>query len=235
MQRSLLTLILLFPFVSFSQETSKGFTAVGLMGSLDYTNRTLDFSDVNGWVATARDQNEIGNIGFMVYSQVQYKFNNRLRLEGGVGYSNRSYKTKSEDLHWVTNDPDLPVKSRTVHRFKYISLPLNVQYDIYTHNKFRLFAIAGIATNIFLARRTQVQSSLANGNNNDYSFSKRSGYTTFSAIARCGVGLDYQVMKHFTVRIEPYYQRTIRSITVDDHAKEYIYVLGVATGIFYSF
>lgn len=231
-----LFILLLLPATAFcQQEKSKGFTAVGLMGSLDYTNRTLDFTAENEWVAAMRNRNEIGNTGFTVYSQVRYKFNSRLSIEGGVGYTNRSYKTKSEDLHWTSDDAALPVRSRIIHRFKYITLPLNINYNLYTHNKIRLFATAGIATNIFLARRTKVQSTLADGSDNDYAFSKRSGYTTFTATARGGVGLDYQVMKRFALRIEPYYQRTIRSITADDTAKEYIYALGVTTGMFYSF
>jgi hypothetical protein len=231
-----LFILLLAPVTAFcQQEKSKGFTAVGLMGSLDYTNRTLDFTAGNEWVAAMRDRNEIGNTGFTVYSQVRYKFSSRWRIEGGVGYINRSYKSKFEDLHWTSDDAALPARSRTIHRFKYITLPLNINYSLYTHNKIRLFATAGVATNIFLARRTKVQSTFTNGSNSDYAFSKRSGYTTFTATARGGVGLDYQVMKRFTLRIEPYYQRTLRSITADDTAKEYIYALGIATGMFYSF
>lgn len=236
MRHLLLILLILPSAITFGQqEKSKGFTAIGLMGSLDYTNRTLDFTAENEWVAATRDRNEIGNTGSAVYSQVRYKFNNRLSVEGGVGYSNRSYKTKFEDLYWTSDDPALPVKSRTIYRFKYITLPLNINYSVYTHNKIRLFVTAGVATNIFLARRTKVQSTLADGKDNNYAFSKRGGYTTFTATARGGIGFDYQVMKRFTLRIEPYYQRTIRSITADDTAKEYIYALGLATGLFYSF
>jgi hypothetical protein len=236
MQHSLLILFIFIPALAFGQqEKAKGFTAVGLMGSLDYTNRTLDFVAENEWVAAMRNRNEIGNTGFTVYSQVRYKFNSRLSIEGGVGYANRSYKTKSENLHWTSDDAALPVKSKTIYRFKYITLPLNINYNIYTHNKIRLFAAAGVAANIFLARRTKVQSSFANGTNNGYAFSKRSGYTTFTATARGAVGIDYQVMKRFTLRIEPYYQRTIRPITADDTAKEYIYAFGLATGMFYAF
>lgn len=235
MQRYFFILLIVFPIAGFSQQKSKGFTAIGLVGSLDYTNRTLDYSAENEWVAAMRNTNEVGNTGFMVYSQVQYTFSKRLRVEGGVGYSNRSYKTKFEDLHWTSDDPDLPVKSRTIHRFKHITLPLNLNYSIYTKNKVNVYITAGIATNIFLARRTKVESPEAHGGDRGYSFSKRSGYTKFTATARAGAGIEYLVMKRFSLRIEPYYQRTVRSITTDDGAKEYIYAFGLATGMFYLF
>lgn len=235
MQRYLFIVLFIFPIAVFGQQKSKGFTAIGLVGSLDYTNRTLDYSAANEWVASMRNTNEVGNTGFMVYSQVQYTFNKRLRVEGGVGYSNRSYKTKFEDLHWASDDPNLPVKSRTIHRFKHITLPLNINYSIYTKNKFNVYITAGIATNIFLARRTKVESMDARGEDSGYAFSKRSGYTKFTATARAGAGIEYLVMKRFSLRMEPYYQRTIRSITTGDGAKEYIYAFGLATGMFYIF
>lgn len=236
MQYRIFILFILLPGAAIcQQEKSRGFTAVGLMGSFDYTNRALDFSSDSEWTAATRDQNEVGNTGFTVYSQVRYKLNNRIYIEGGVGYANRSYKTKFEDLDWASDDPSLATKSRTIYRFKYITLPLNINYSIYTHKKMRVFASARIATNIFLAKRTRVQSSFSNGSNSEYAFSKRAGYTTFSVAAKGGVGFDYQVMKRFAIRVEPYFQRTIRSVTVDDNAKEYIYAWGVATGMFYSF
>lgn len=228
-------LFILFAFEALSQEKSKGFSAVGLMGSIDYTNRTLDYSPANEWISKTRDANETGNTGFTVYSQVQYKFNERLRIEGGVGYSNRSYKTKFEDLHWTSDDTGFPVKSRTIHRFKHITLPLNINYSIYTRNRLSVYITAGIATNIFLARRTRVESLETDGDDVGYAFSKRSGYTKFTATARGGAGIEYKVMKRFALRIEPYYQRTIRSVTTDNDAKEYIYAFGLATGMFYSF
>jgi hypothetical protein len=236
MQFRLYILFLLLPVAAqCQQEKSRGFTAIGLMGSFDYTSRTLDFSSNNEWTKATRNKNETGHTGFTVHSQVRYKFNNRVYLEGGVGYANRSYKTKFEDLQWTPDDASLLMKSRTIYRFKYITLPLNINYGIYTHKKIRLFATAGIATNIFLAKRTKVHSSFANGSDSDYAFSKRAGYTTFSAMASGGVGIDYQIMKRFALRVEPYYQRTIRSITVDDDTKEYIYAFGLSTGMFYSF
>lgn len=235
MRHWLFTLLILFTVEAHGQEKSKGFTAVGLVGSLDYTNRTLDYSSANEWISKARDANETGNTGFTVYSQVQYKFNERLRIEGGVGYSNRSYKTKFEDLYWTSDDPGLPVKSRTIHRFKYITLPLSTNYSIYTRNRLSVYITAGIATNIFLARRTSVESLETDGDDVGYAFSKRSGYTKFTATVRGGAGIEYKVMKRFALRVEPNYQRTIRPITSDDDAKEYIYALGLATGMFYSF
>jgi hypothetical protein len=236
LQCKIFILLVLLPITALcQQEKIRGFTAVGLMGSLDYTNRTLDYSTANESAAARRDGNEIGNTGFTIYSQVRYKLNNRVYIEGGVGYANRSYKTKSADLYWTTDDPSLPTKNRTIYRFKYITLPLNINYSIYRRNKIRLFATAGVATNIFLGKRTKVQSSFADGDESNYTFSKRAGYTTFTATIRGGIGLDYQVMKRFTLRMEPYYQRTIRSVTADDNAKEYIYAWGLATGVLYSF
>jgi opacity protein-like surface antigen len=233
--RQVLFLLMMIPAIVFCQEKkSRRLTSVGVMISPEFSYRTLNFSSSNQWVADRRDSKEMGNFGFTTGIQTHFRFGNRLSLETGLSYANKSLKTKSEELTWTSDDPDLPTGSRTIYRYKYLAIPAIVSYRFFDTGKISWFAAAGISANVFLAKKTKVVTTYPDGDSDSHASSKQTGYSKFNLSATLAAGMDYRFSKRFTFRAEPFFQRSLTSIVSDKEAKEYLFSFGVSTGVQYS-
>jgi hypothetical protein len=209
--------------------------SVGITFAPEFTYRTLTFSDRNDWVAEARNKEEIGNYGFTAGALVNYSLGKRVTFETGVMYANKSTKTKYKDLEWPSTDQELPSESQTLYHFKYITIPIDFNYNLFATEKVNVFAATGLSVGLFLSKKTKVVAIYPDGDKNTHASTKQVGYSRFNLFATVGAGIDYRVSKQLVVRVEPFYQRSLTSITADDDAKEHLFSFGVTTGVFYSF
>jgi hypothetical protein len=235
MRHLLFLMIMVLPLIGFGQpeEKPRRLSAVGIMVSPVYSYRTLNFAASNQWVAEMRNDEEVGNVGFAAGFRAHYRLRDKMKLEIGLSYANKSFKTKYEELSWTSDDPAFPTRSRTIYRYKYIMLPVNISYAFFVAEKVRCFASAGLSANVFLARKTKVELSYADGGDGSHASSKRIGYSRFNLSAIVSAGIDYRLSKRFTVRAEPFYERSLTSIVADDQAREYLFSFGVVTGVHY--
>jgi hypothetical protein len=111
---------------------------------------------------------------------------------------------------------------------------MSVSYGFFTSEKVIVFARAGLSAGVFLSKKTKVIATYAGGDDAVHASSKQVGYARFNLSATIGAGIDYRLSKRFTVRAEPFYQRSLTSIVVDNSAREYLYSFGVTTGVYYS-
>ena len=236
MRSLLLLMIIIFPAMGFcqSEKPSRRLSSIGIMISPNYSYRTLNFASSNQWIAETRNDEEIGNFGFTAGFQAHYRIGRNLKFETGLLYSNKSLKTKYEDLTWASSGPDLPSRSKTIYHFKYVALPVSVSYNFLVINKMSLFATAGLSASIFLSKKTNVVATYPDGDNSSHASSKQWGYSRFNLSATIGAGIDYRLSKRITLRGAPFYQRSLTSIVADDEAKEYLFSFGVNTGIYYT-
>jgi opacity protein-like surface antigen len=236
MRSLLLLMVIIFPAMGFCQQekSSRRLGSIGIMISPSYSYRTLNFASSNQWIAEMRNDEEVGNFGFTAGFQAHYRLGHKLKFETGLLYSNNGLKTKYEDLTWASSDPELPSRSKTIYRFKYLALPVSVSYSFLVINKMSLFATAGLSANIFLSKKTNVAVTYPDGDNNSHASSKQTGYSRFNLSATIGAGIDYRFSKRITLRAAPFYQRSLTSIVVDNDAKEYLFSFGVNTGIHYT-
>jgi hypothetical protein len=236
MRRLLFLMIMLFPAVGFCQpeKKSRRLSAIGIIVSPEFSYRTLNFSSTNQWIAERRNGEEVGNFGFAAGFQVHYRLGSKLKFETGLSYANKSLKTKYEELTWTSADPAFPTRSKTIYRFKYLTLPASISYSFLSTDKVSLFATAGLSANVFLAKKTMVVMTYPDGDDSAHASSKNTGYLRFNLSATVGAGIDYRLARRFTFRASPYYQRSLTSIVADDHAKEYLFSFGVGTGVYYS-
>lgn len=233
--RQVLFLMMMVPVIVFCQEKKpRRLTSIGVMISPDFSYRVLNFSSSNQWVADRRDDKERGNFGFTTAIQAHFRLGNKLSLETGLSYANKSLKTKSEELTWTSDDPDFPSGSKTIYRYKYLAIPAIISYRFFDTGKISWFAAAGVSANVFLAKKTKVVTSYPDGETDSHASSKRTGYSTFNVSATLAAGIDYQFSKRFTFRAEPFFQRSLTSIVADKEAKEYLFSFGVSTGVRYS-
>jgi hypothetical protein len=233
--RQTLFLMMMIPVIVFCQEKkSRRLTSVGVMISPDFSYRTLNFSSSNQWVADRRDDTEAGNFGFATTIETHFKLGRKMTLETGLSYTNKSLKTKSEELTWTSDDPSLPSGSKTIYRYKYLTIPVIISYRFFDTGKISLFAAAGVSANVFLAKKTKVVTTYPDGDTDSHASSKQTGYLKFNLSATLGAGIDYRFSKRFIFRAEPFFQRSLTSIVADKAAKEYLFSFGVSTGVHYS-
>jgi hypothetical protein len=222
-----------FPVIGFCQSETpqRKLTSIGIIFSPDYSYRTLNFASSNQWVAEKRNKEEVPNIGFSTGVHIRYRLREKLTLETGLRYANKSLKTKCEALIWASSDPTLPTRSKTIYRFKYLVFPVSFSYSFRSRGKVNLFVTTGVTANIFLFKKTSVVT--AGGNDNSHASSKQMGYSKINLSASIGVGVDYRLSKRFVLSAQPFYQRSLMSIVANRQAKEYLFSYGITTGIHY--
>jgi hypothetical protein len=233
--RRALFLMMMIPVIALCQEKkSRRLTSVGIMISPDFSYRLLNFSSSNQWVANRRDDKEVGNFGFTTAIETHFRLGNKITLETGLSYVNKSLRTKSEELTWASDDSNLPSGSKTIYRYKYMAIPAIISYRFFDAGKISLFAAAGVSANVFLAKKTKIVSTYPDGDTDSHASSKQTGYSKFNLSATLGAGIDYRFSKRFIFRAEPFFQRSLTSIVADKAAREYLFSFGVSTGVHYS-
>jgi hypothetical protein len=226
-----LLLILTLPMTVSAQDTTRArrFTGLMLAFTPQYSYRSLHYDASSHWQKSLHG-NEVPGTGFKARAQVRYRVTDRIDLLGGIEYANLGIKTRFEDLHWLDAAASLPQQSRTIYRYKFLSLPLHVHYTFVTHDNLRVYAVGGVTTSIFLSHKTKVDT-----DDNRHASSKTVGFSRFTGSATLGAGLEYSLGKRLSVRAEPFFEHYFTSILSDDHAKEYLYSFGMSTGVVWAF
>lgn len=226
-----LLLILMLPMAATAQDTARvrRFTGLVLAFVPQYSYRSLHYDADSQWLESMRD-NEVPNTGFQARAQVRYRINDRIALLGGVEYANLGIKTRFEDLHWLSEADDLPQKSRIIYRYKFLALPLHVNYTLATRDNLRVYVVGGVTTSVFLSRKTKVDLG-----DDRHASAKSVGFAKFTGSATLGAGLEYTVGQRFSIRAEPFIEHSFSSIVTDDHIREYLFSFGLSTGVVWAF
>ncbi|MBT1711165.1 outer membrane beta-barrel protein [Fulvivirgaceae bacterium PWU5] len=231
MKYFIVLIILTFPIAAVAQDTTKvrRFTGLALTFSPQYSYRSLHFDADSRWLEALRD-NEVPGTGFKARAQVRYRISDRIDLLGGVEYANHAIKTRYEDLTWSGDAEGLPGKSRTIYRYKFLALPLHVNYTFASLEHLRVYAVSGVTTSVFLSRKTKVDMA-----DDHHASAKTVGFARFTWSATLGAGLEYALGHRFSLRAEPFIEHYFNSISTDDHTKEYLFAFGLSTGVVWAF
>lgn len=90
---------------------------------------------------------------FGIYST--YQLSKRFSLELGVYYANKGYKI--DDITFTTaNYPEEAGKGSIFYNFRYIDVPLNMNFYI-INRKFKFFVSTGITANIFINKTSIIK------------------------------------------------------------------------------
>ncbi|MBT1688673.1 outer membrane beta-barrel protein [Dawidia soli] len=226
-----LLLILMLPMAAMAQDTTRvrRFTGLVLAFIPQYSYRSLHYDADSRWLESMRD-NEMPNTGIKARAQVRYRINDRIALLSGVEYANLGIKTRFEDLQWISEADNLPQKSRTIYRYKFLALPLHINYILTARDNLRVYAGGGVTTSVFLSRKTKVDL-----RDDHHASAKTVGFAKFSWSATIGAGLEYMVGQRFSIRAEPFIEHYFNSIVTDDHIREYLFSFGLSTGVFWAF
>lgn len=231
--KKLILLFLLMPLLSLGQNHTnvKGTKfAVGLCFSPEYFN-TVYYTNLEGFIDENVDTNSVNNFGFSAGISMLYKLNNQFTIESGLSFYQTGWE--SFKLKYIPLDSGDPILSpNPLYKYKYISLPLKLNYSL-LNKKIKLFVSAGLIADILME---------VNDNSNvkygsfvkEYGKVSKENYNTVNLQFIAGLGADYDLNKHFKLRIEPYFRRSVNSVS-NTQIKNYMYSAGANMGVYYKF
>jgi opacity protein-like surface antigen len=236
--KKLFYLFLLLPLFSLGQnQTNMKDTkfAVGLCFSPDYSYRYLSTDvDAKKFIKEERDTSETPDFGFTAGVSLHYSFNKRFAVESGLLYSKKGYKkTLTKFSAFDPNDPLIPERAVFYSRFDYLCVPVKFNY-VFIDKRFKLFVTAGVSANFFIKEETKIVSEFSNRTTVKYVEDNISDFRKLNLEFLAGIGADYNLNKHFKLRLEPLFRRSINSITTTD-IKGYLYSGGLNFGVYYKF
>lgn len=173
---------------------------------------------------------------FGIYST--YQLSKRFSLELGVYYANKGYKI--DEAQFLVDEFSFNlVQGKITYNYRYIDVPLNVNFYIFNRN-FKLFVSTGITANIFI-NSTIIASS------DEFDFSRfnekhnpiRNNIAPFNISFNGSLGLEYELSQHVTLRIQPHYQQFLTTIDtskwINDEYTVKLYNYGIRLGASYHF
>ena len=234
--KKLILLFLFLPLFSVGQnQTNVKETkfAVGLCFSPEYFNTV--YNSVEGFLENNDyDTNNVSSFGFSAGISALYKLNDKFTVESGLSYYQTGWDAFKLKFFYL--EPGDPIYPNTVsyYKYKFISLPLKMNY-FFINGKLKLFASAGIVVNYLSETNVHAYDLYKNDiiieRNNKLS---KEYYNNFHFQIIAGFGADYDLNKHFKLRIEPYFRRSVNSVS-NTQIKNYMYSAGANMGVYYKF
>jgi len=123
---------------------------------------------------------------------IQRSVTRRLAVQAGAGYSTISYQTRYSDLNWLDDERTHPVRSRTRYTFKFVEVPIDVQYSFPARN-FDIVAIAGFGGNAFLERETKLTTTGGDQGTQTVKSDTNFGYRRFNITGSVGAGVQRKI------------------------------------------
>jgi len=167
-----------------------------------------------------------------------YQLSKRFSLELAVYYANKGYKIDEIKFTTVTNPDDGGVGS-VFYNYRYVDVPLNVNFYI-INKKVKLFLSTGLTANVLINKKTVISSDEFDVSTmNERNKPTRDNIAPFNISFNGSLGLEYELSNHFTLRLQPHYQRFLTTIDtskwVDDEYTIKLYNYGIRLGASYRF
>lgn len=160
------------------------------------------------WI-TADELTKFGsNLAFML----EYRFNNRLSIQGGVLRSMKYYDAYPESYEWPYNWPTPPKLIDINATCKMLDIPVNVRYDISQKKLSRLFVSAGATSYIMLNEKYVYN--YENPADPKIKWNKWEGKTGpyYLGVLNFSMGYEYQLFNKLSVQAEPFFKLPIAHV-----------------------
>lgn len=208
--------------------------SVGAIYSPDYCYRMLNYSTTSTWIKELRNTEETPMFGFSAGIGLKAKMTSQITLETGAYYTIRGEQTKKKALNWVSPDPAFPAYSKTKFKYTIIEFPLKIKYSLNT-TRFSYAAMMGISANVFSEKNSKTMLEYENGHTTKVLSNVNIGYRKFNVAVCLGAELKYAFSEQVAFTLEPAYKQFMTSILIDEQSKEYLYSMGLAVGVYFTF
>jgi hypothetical protein len=228
-------LFLFLPFFSVlpgqSPEPARRFS-IGFMVSPDLAYRTLvnrDGSKNSNIVIDIRNQSEIPRPSFTAGLSVLYRLSASWGLESGLQYSNKGEQDKETEFIYGT----LATSGKFWHEYHYVEVPLLANFTPGSR-RLRFIATAGLVPQFYLGANTHAYLEYTDGSNQHRNIEQNLDATPLTVAAAIGAGIDWQVSRHFSLRVLPTFRHDLVPQLVERRFKQYLWSAGLNTEVFFG-
>lgn len=231
--------IIIVSFLPLFVEGQKNGTSnriiIGFNFSPDYDFRNLknsDGSSSSDLVIKSRNDLELSKIGFTTGLDVLIGFSNTLEFETGIQFSNKGYKTRSQDLVFFPPNPSSPIKAKFVYSFQYLGIPIKLK-GIAGKGRTRFTASAGFTTNYLMNIQHMTNLLYSDGKTEIQKESSTSGFNRIDLSPSISFGIRYAIHGNLFLIAEPTFNYGIIP-TKDAPVKEHLWNGGLNIGLYYG-
>ena len=209
--------------------------SIGFNFSPDYSFRVLNNHDGNASSATViklRNDMEVAKFAYTTGLNICFDFSEYGGFETGIQFSNKGYKTKSQDLVYFPPNASLPTKSKTNYAFQYIGIPLKAKFS-FGKNKVRFLSSIGFMTSLLLNVKQTTNYEYSDGKTEKKSQSSKSGFNKVDISPMISVGIDYKLNNKIHLLAEPTFRYGVVK-TKDAPVTETLWNAGLNVGFYYA-
>lgn len=208
---------------------------VGGIGSVDICFRTLEnkqrVQSIDDLISTKNNGETVkfgyhAGIGFCINASEHFG------METGIIYTNRGYETKLMDYIYITPDPALPTKGRSIYNYNFIDIPLKGNFYL-GKGKVRFYGSVGLSANILITENETFVKKYEDGRTEYEVFKTSGGFepVVFSALLEAGI--DVKFNKHLNLRVAPNFSHTLGRFA-DGPISEYLWNTGLSASFYYG-
>lgn len=148
------------------------------------------------------------NLAFLL----EYRFNNRLSIQGGVLRSMKYYDAYPESYEWPYNWPSPPKLVDINATCKMLDIPLNIRYDISQKKLSRFFVSAGATSYIMLNEKYVYN--YENPADPKIKWKSWEGKTGpyYLGVLNFSMGYEYQLFRKLSIQAEPFFKLPIAHV-----------------------
>lgn len=221
----------------WAQNTDKkaGRVGIGLYYNPSFTYRTLTPSTESGeFLKEQRNQKEIFGLSQSAGATVDVRITSRFRIELGVLYGDRSYRTKTEELEWTSGTEEPSAAYMSFHHY-YGDIPLKIKYDVLQTDKFNVFVGAGATMSIFGQYNRNTHTREGNTwsvSNKDKNYFVQFDEANFFALVDAGI--EYKLSQAFKLAVALNGQIPLKAANSNMALKEHFYSIGLGIGLIFN-
>lgn len=143
---------------------------------------------------------------------IEYRFNNRLSIQGGVLRSMKYYDAYPESYEWPYNWPTPPKLVDINATCKMLDIPLNIRYDISQKKLSRFFVSAGATSYIMLNEKYVYN--YENPADPKIKWKDWEGKTGpyYLGVLNFSMGYEYQLFRKLSIQAEPFFKMPITHV-----------------------
>ncbi|MCG8328422.1 MAG: PorT family protein [Chitinophagales bacterium] len=196
--------------------------------------RFLSKNSIEEELQSLRNTKEQFNFGYSMGISLEYRIRSKVTIIGGLGYSNRAYKTKKKDLVWLEPHLNYPQQSFNSFHYQYLDIPLGVKYDFMKKRRFSLYLYGGAMTSMYLQYVQKNHVKKMDGWKVEKDKLNFIGNDVFQWSLFTQVGFEYIANEKFRARIAPHFQMDIKGVNSNLRTREYLYNLGLSVSLVYA-
>jgi len=237
----LLTFCISLSTIVFSQDVQTNTDTpskfrVGIIAQPNLTYRRLfkiendDFLDL---IINDRNEREIPKLGYNFGLNTEFKIADHFKLETGLNYSNKGYRTKK--IVAITSQPEFS-HFKISYAHHYIEVPLVLSY-IVGKNKLKLISSIGVSMNVLVSSKRKSILYYENSSN-EIAYSNMNNefvtYKKFNLTPTISIGAEYQINAKTSIKVQPTFNYSILKI-IDAPISAHLWSSGIQFGYYIGF